>query len=222
MVITRASISHYLANIVISETHLQVILIPQMLEILGFMVLEYSWASFKQSQSDVQRWVSSSCLALYLGMVHGTYTSKLVATSVMHNCLDICKDMYRVIWEPRIRDQFLLFVWHATLHASCHQPGFIWGLGLGNNGPPEIWSLGRAWLYYWVSSQTRTKFQKENFIQFFFCQHSSIIFYFYAVYCNCITVFIKTWIVSKWSLGIINLFMLISAHGTSVRELVVA
>ena len=42
MVITRGSISHYLANIVISETHLQVILIPQMLEILGFMVLEYS------------------------------------------------------------------------------------------------------------------------------------------------------------------------------------
>ena len=42
MVITRGSISHYLANIVISETHLQVILIPQMLENLGFMVLEYS------------------------------------------------------------------------------------------------------------------------------------------------------------------------------------
>ena len=41
MVITRGSISHYLANIVISETHLQVILILQML-ILGFMVLEYS------------------------------------------------------------------------------------------------------------------------------------------------------------------------------------
>ena len=65
-----------------------------------------------------------------------------------------------------------------TLHASCHQPGSIWGLGRANNGPPEIWSLGRAWLYYWVSSQTRTKFQKENFIPFFFCQHSSI-FCFY-------------------------------------------
>ena len=99
-----------------------------------------------------------------------------------------------------------------TLHASCHQPGS--NCGRVTMAPPEIWSLGLA--YYWVSSQSRTKFQKENFIPFFFRQHSSI-FYFHAVYCNCITVFIKTWIVSKSHLGIINLFMLISPHGTSER-----
>ena len=131
---------HYLHIILGSETHLPgIILIPQMLKMSGFMVMEYSWASITQRRDELTG----------TGAVTLTWKASTFVATKWRRTRSI-RTFRHDLGTP---DQIPVFMTKRFLLSHL-----TWlCLGWGNNASPVPCPLAGPG-HYWVSSQTGTSF----------------------------------------------------------------